>query len=259
MPEWKRGVPPGADSGGSALISLQYVYALQRAAVLEAALGQPASATHLRAIADRVRSAVYTRTWNPARGLCSDAPGVDSFSQQTNTLAILTDTIPAAEQRAVMERILSDQKLVKATYYFGFYVHEAVRHAGLGDRYLEQLAPWQEMLRIGLTTTPEEPEPTRSDSHAWSAHPNYGLLATVLGVRPKSPGFKSVLIAPHPGALSTAEGCVPHPLGDIHVRFTRTGKKGLKLHVELPAGLEGVFEWNGRSAPLRSGPQDLEL
>ena len=37
------------------------------------------------------------------------------------------------------------------------------------------------MLDLGLTTVPEKPEPTRSDSHAWSAHPNYGLLATVLG------------------------------------------------------------------------------
>lgn len=257
--EWRRGVPPGGDTGGSALITLQFVYALQRAAELEAALGQPAEATRLRALADRVRTAVRIRTWDAARGLCADVPGGTSFSQQTNTLAVLTDTVPAADRRAVMERILADPKLVRATYYFGFYVREALRHAGLGARYLELLAPWQEMLHLGLTTTPEQPEPTRSDSHAWSAHPNYGLLATVLGVRPNSPGFRSVLIAPHPGELATAEGSVPHPLGDIVVRFTRTGDGGLQLHATLPAGLDGVFEWQGRRAPLRSGTQDLEL
>ena len=98
-----------------------------------------------------------------------------------------------------MERILADKSLTQATYYFAFYVHEALRHAGLADRYIEQLAPWQEMLAKGLTTTPEQPDPTRSDSHAWAAHPNYSLLATVLGVRPLTPGFKSVLIAPNPG------------------------------------------------------------
>ena len=36
------------------------------------------------------------------------------------------------------------------------------------------------MLQLGLTTWAEKPEPTRSDSHAWSAHPNYGLLATII-------------------------------------------------------------------------------
>lgn len=258
-PEWKRGVPPGGDTGGSALITLQFVYALQRAAELESALGQPAEATRLRALADRIRSAVRTRTWDATRGLLADAPGGASFSQQTNTLAILTDTVPAPEQRAVMEHILGDAKLVRATYYFSFYVCEALRHAGLGDRYLAQLAPWQEMLRLGLTTTPEQPDPTRSDSHAWSAHPNYGLLATVLGVRPNAPGFRSVLIAPHLGELDTAEGRVPHPLGDIAVRFTRTATGGLKLHATLPDGLDGVFAWRGRRAPLRAGVQDLEL
>ena len=79
------------------------------------------------------------------------------------------------------------------------------------------------MLAMGLTTTPESPEPTRSDSHAWSAHPNYGLLATVLGVRPAEPGFRSVRIAPHPGPLGRAAGRVPHPLGENQVRLERTG------------------------------------
>jgi hypothetical protein len=59
-----------------------------------------------------------------------------------------------------------------------------------------QARAWRGMLDLGLTTVAETPEPTRSDSHAWSAHPNYGLLATVLGVRPAKPGFKRVRIAP---------------------------------------------------------------
>ena len=103
-------------------------------------------------------------------------------------LAILTDALPAAEQRALMERVLADSTLIPASYYFDYYVFEALRKVGLGDRYIEQLAPWRGMLALGLTSAPEKPEPTRSDTHAWSAHPNYGLLATVLGVRPASPG-----------------------------------------------------------------------
>ena len=82
-----------------------------------------------------------------------------------------------------MERVLADTTLTPASFYFSFYVLEALRKAGLGDRYIERLAPWQVMLKLGLTSAPENPEPTRSDTHAWAAHPNYGLLATVLGVR----------------------------------------------------------------------------
>jgi hypothetical protein len=115
------------------------------------------------------------------------------------------------------------------------------------------------MLAMGLTTTPENPEPTRSDSHAWSAHPNYGLLATVLGVRPAGPGFRSVRIAPALGALQRAEGRVPHPLGDIEIRLTRGSGKVLTGDVTLPAGLSGVFAWDGREQPLSPGRQPIRF
>jgi hypothetical protein len=83
------------------------------------------------------------------------------------------------------------------------------------------------MLAMGLTTTPEQPEPTRSDSHAWSAHPDYGLLATVLGIGPAAPSFRLVRVAPHLGPLQHAEGRVPHPYGPIDVELVRRGTDGV--------------------------------
>jgi alpha-L-rhamnosidase len=158
-----------------------------------------------------------------------------------------------------MERVLADSTLTQATYYFGWYVLEAVRQAGLADRYVERLAPWRQMLALGLTSVPENPEPTRSDTHAWSAHPLYGLLATVLGVRPASPGFRTVLVAPALGPLRRAEGRVPHPAGDVDVSLTRVGASGLRAQVTLPPGVTGTFEWNGRRVPLHAGRQELTL
>jgi len=140
-----------------------------------------------RARAEAVRAAVRRRAWDSTRGLFRDAPDTSAYSQQTNVLAVLVDAVPVAAQPGVMERVLADTTLTPASYYFSFYVLEALRKAGLGERYIERLAPWQAMLRLGLTSAPENPEPTRSDTHAWAAHPNYGLLATVLGVRPSSP------------------------------------------------------------------------
>ena len=46
---------------------------------------------------------------------------------------------------------LGDTTLTQATYYFGWYVFEALRQAGLGEQYVERLAPWREMLALGLT------------------------------------------------------------------------------------------------------------
>ena len=256
---WQRGVPAGGDDGHSATISLLYAYALDRAAVLEADLGVVGMAQTYRARADSLRRAVRTRAWDANRGLFRDSPDSAAFSQQTNVLAILADALPVAEQRPLMERVLADSTLIPASYYFAWYVHEALYKVGLADRYLEVLAPWRRMLALGLTSAPEKEEPTRSDSHAWAAHPNYGLLATVLGVRPASPGFRTVQITPAFGAMRMASGRVIHPRGDIDVSFTRNGANGLSAEITLPPGLTGRLEWQGRSAPLRSGRQTVKL
>jgi alpha-L-rhamnosidase len=256
-PEWPGGVPPQGRDGHSILISLQFVYALERAAELEDALGMAVEAEHDRDLAESVRRAARSRAWDRERGLFRDAPDEAIFSQQTNVMAVLADAVSAADRPAVMEQVLADPTLTQATYYFSFYVFEALVRAGMNDRYIEQLGPWKDMLALGLTTTPENPEPTRSDSHAWAAHPNYGLLATVLGVRPAEPGFRSVRIAPAPGPLRRAEGVVPHPLGDIEVRLERTADDALRAEVTLPPGLAGVFEWEGREVPLHPGRQEI--
>jgi hypothetical protein len=128
-----------------------------------------------------------------------------------------------------------------------------MREAGLGDRYLERLEPWRAMIRNGLTATAETPDPSRSDSHAWSAHPNYHLLATVLGIRPGAPGFRSILVAPALGSLRSASGQVPHAGGPIKVQLQRVGSAGVDAHIEFPVGFPGEFRWRDQAVPLRSG------
>lgn len=256
---WPRGVPPGADHAHSTTISLLYVYALQRAAALEEALGMRGAAAEYRTRAGNVLEAVQTRAWDQTRGLFRDASDTAAFSQQTNVLAILTGAVAPHRQDALMRRVLSDTSLTQASYYFGFYVLEALRDAGLADMYVAQLAPWRTMLALGLTSAPENPEPTRSDTHAWAAHPNYGLLATVLGVRPATPGFREIVITPALGPLQRAEGRVPHPSGNIDVRLSRRGEAGLSAEVTLPPGMSGVFDWRGQRRLLRAGTQRLQF
>lgn len=258
MPWWnfvdwtfERGVPPGAETGHSTAISLQLAHVLRLAAELEANLGKADEARRYLATSDRINAAARALTWDPSRGLFADTPDKQKFSQQTNALAILSGA--ATDRRSVAKRMLADKGITQASYYFRFYTDEALRQAGLADLYLDQLEPWREMLRLGLTTTLEEPEPSRSDSHAWSAHPNYHLLATVLGIRPAESGFRTVAIAPALGKLRRASGRMPTPRGEISVDLKRQGASGIGGIITLPPNTSGTFLWSGQPSPLKPG------
>ncbi len=253
-----RGTAPGSEDGHSAALTLQYSYVLRQAAEIEQALGEPGLAAHDRALSERLNMATRAQAWSAAKGLFADTPGGTQYSQHTNTLAVLAGAVPDADRQPLMRRVLADPSLLQATYYFRFYVDEAIEQAGLADLYLDRLGLWQGMIRDGLTTTPENPEPTRSDSHAWSAHPNYHLLTTVLGIRPGAPGFRSVTIAPALGALRRASGHMPHPAGTIEVRLERIDGDGVKAVVVLPAGVSGRFVWKGASYPLAPGVNHIQ-
>lgn len=251
------GIPPGGTGGHSVAITLQFILALQQSAEMELALGRPAEAERCKELAERLIGTLRTKAWDSSRGLFVDSLEQRSFSQQTNALAVLTGAVPEGAGRSVTERLLTASDLEPATFYFRFYVDEAIQRTGLGDQYLDRLGPWQEMIRNGMTTTAETPEPTRSDSHAWAAHPNYQLLATVLGIRPAAPGFARVAIAPSLGTLKRASGKIPHPKGEIRVSYRlRAGK--LSATIELPLGVPADFSWHGGKVELQGGVTSVQ-
>ncbi|MFC1613703.1 family 78 glycoside hydrolase catalytic domain [Gemmatimonadota bacterium] len=258
-PEYPNGVPPGAEEGENAVISLQYVYALQYAAELFEAFGKPAEAENYRLLAERVGEAVMKHCWSAERGLIAETPEKKMFSQHANVMAILVDLVPEQEQTALFERLNTEKDLVQCTFYYRFYLLEALKKVGRGDEYLKLLKPWHEMLEIGLTTFAEKPEPTRSDCHAWSASPLYGLLSTVCGIEPAAAGFSRVRIAPHLGYLKKVEVSMPHPSGKIKCSLSRDGSSGIRGEVDLPDGLDGEFFWNDRKIELHPGKQTIEL
>jgi alpha-L-rhamnosidase len=253
------GVPSLDDFGRSSILSLQYVLVLQLAADLAEAFERGELAAKYRKQAERVSQATLRLCWDDRRGMLADTPDKQVFSQHANSLAVLTGLIPEAQRQGLMRKILGDRSLIQCTMYYRFYLFRAMKAAGLGNEYIDTLDPWHEMLKIGLTTFAERPEPTRSDCHAWSSSPNYELLATVCGIEPGSPGFKTVRIEPFMGPLREVSGKVPHPLGDIQVRFEGDGGGALKGEVILPAGLTGELLWNGRALPLTGGRQKVEV
>src|SRR5258708_28727293 len=107
---------------------------------------------------------------------------------------------------------------------------------------MDQLTPWYDMLKLGLTTWAEKPEPTRCDCHAWSASANYDLLTVVAGIHPDAPGFAKVRIEPHLDRLNEMHASMPHARGAIETDYKRD-QNGWAATIVLPNGLNGTLVW----------------
>jgi alpha-L-rhamnosidase len=252
------GVPPGVGTGGSSIVTLQYAYTLQRASALMNAFGKKQLATEYAALARSIIESTYALCWDKDKQMLSDTYEKKEFSQHANILAILTDAIPASEQQGLLSRVIADKAITQCTYYFKFYLFEALKKVQMGDAFLPLLQPWYEMLNHGLTTFAEQPDPTRSDCHAWSASPLYELLSLVCGIRPASAGFEKVLIAPYFGNLKWIDGGMPHPRGNILVHFENDNGR-IKGTIDLPVGVTGTLVYKGNSVELIGGKQSINL
>lgn len=263
------GMAPEEADGGSSPITLQYIEALRYGEELESALGDTARARRYQEAEKKAVNAVRKLCWNRTYGLIADTPAQKHYSQHANILAVWLDIIPQEHQKDALTKILSVSDpgftasgpvpdMTKATYYFRFYLARALEHAGMGDRYLDLLKPWRDMVALGLTTWAEQPEPTRSDSHAWSAHPNYDFLTIVAGIRPKAPGFSTVHIEPHLGRLRNVASAMPTPTGLIEATFASSAAS-VDAEINLPPNESGELVWKGKTIVLHSGHQQLQL
>jgi hypothetical protein len=257
----------------SCMTTLEYLGALDDAADLEKSLGDTTLAPRYQARAEHVRSGLYDKCWSASRGLLADTPEQKLFSQQANILGVLYDVIPKDQQQAVLRKLIAIEPgttpdgVLSASYYFRFYLARALDHAGMADEYLDSIGPWRKLLALHFSTWPEVPGNTRSDSHAWSAHPIYDFLTLVAGIEPASPGFATVKIAPHLGALRSLRATYPHPQGEIVVEYRYAGRQdpgvrgGSTFHADitLPGTLAGTFEFDRRSWPLRSGRNHIDV
>jgi alpha-L-rhamnosidase len=264
------GMPPQDKDGGSAPLTLQFVEALRYAAEMESAMGDSHKAEIYQRASAKAAQAVYRLCWNEGYGLLADTPAQKHFSQHANILGIWLDVIPHDQQRMTLNKTLFSSNdigcvgcgslppMTAATYYFRFYLARALAHASMGHVYLSLLAPWKVMTGHGLTTWAESPEPTRSDSHAWSAHPNYDLLTTVAGIRPNEPGFRTIAIEPHLGNLHHVSAAMPHPNGLIETEYKIIGPM-LDVKITLPGESSGDFIWQGKISALHAGAQEFEV
>jgi hypothetical protein len=242
-------------SMGMGYMTAFYYKALLNGAQAAELVGREELARTYRGRAEAAREAFNRLLWSDEKGLYRDGLALDppvapsqwlpgdpegeTYSQHTNSLAVLYGLAPAGRQQALMERVLRDGALIRCQPYFMHFLLEATAHSGLfGACGLDQILRWQGLLEEHASSLKEIWGDGGFDcdySHAWSGTPGYQLPSKVLGVAPEAPGFARIAIRPMLGALQWASGRVPTPLGIVAVAWRRR-QDALELRVEIPQG-----------------------
>ena len=258
VPGWEGGMPPDGAFGVSGPVQWQLVLALNQVADLEEWAGEPELAARARRLSEELTARAAAAFWSEPRGLLADDLAQTHFSQHSQCLALLGGRLSDSHQAQIAQHLWAAPDLALTTIYFTHYLFETCYLLGRPDALLNRLNFWFDLARRGLKTTVEMPEPTRSDCHAWGAHPIYHYFASLLGIRPSQPGFSAVRIAPQLGPLHAASGSLPHPRGSIRMDLRREGEQ-LRGLVTLPEGLPGTFHWAGQEQTLAPGTQEILL
>ncbi len=159
--------------------------------------------------------------------------------------------------------------------FYGYYMLEALAAGGEEQLAIDVIRDyWGAMIDAGATTfwedfdltwlegsgridelTPEGLKSLHADHgahcyvglrhslcHGWASGPAAWLSAHLLGVKPASPGFKTVIVKPFLGDLHWVEGTVPTPNGPIFVRHEKTANGEIVSEIRLPEGISLLRE-----------------
>lgn len=254
---WNFGVPPGGQAGQvSGVHNWHVVYTWQKLAELEAYAGESELAGRAGRRAQTLADSVRKAFWDEARGLFADDLEHLRYSEHAQCMAVLSEHLTPQELLRIARHLPTDGDLTRCSSYYSHYLFETCSRLGRHEVIWQHLTKWRAAVERGHTTFPETFGQTRSDCHAWSAHPLYHLLATVLGVRPVAMGFETVAIFPQLGELRWASAAVAHPRGPIEIKVSRQGDQ-MQADITLPAGLHGTLETRAQTLPLRPGRHEL--
>ena len=248
---WGGGRPNSAPNGSvTAIYNLFYLGAVKTAMELE----EEGSflQLHFKDLYEQAKAAIIKAFYEPENHLFADDLEHTRYSRHAQCLALLFDALEGDEAIACLDQTMTRTDLAEPTIYFSHYLFETLGKFGRGGEIADRMNIWLDQVDLGATTPWECPEPSRSDCHAWGAHPLFHYYATIAGIRPASPGFKTVRIAPQFGRLPRVEGKMVHPAGFI--AFDLKNQSGvISGKITLPDGITGEFVQNGTVKALNPG------
>jgi hypothetical protein len=241
---WWGGMAPNGDVGcASPVNNLHLAWALRMAAQVEDWAGDPEMAAWDRRQADRIGRAVAAAYWDDKRNLFAEDAAHTKFIEHTQCMAVMGGFVPEGREAALGEA-LATAELDRTTVYYRSYLIDAFRALRRPLDMYRCFDLWFTLEPLGMKTVLEQPEPTRSDCHAWGSHPMYHALASVAGIRPAAPGFSAVRIEPQPGPLTAIRCSVPHPNGEVALDLRLEGGRWTGA-ATVPPGVPAVFVLDG--------------
>lgn len=180
---------------------------------------------------DTLIESINRNLWDEKRGAYRDCLHADRtpsmvFSVQTNLMMLRYQCVPPHRLRAVRDIVVNPPAgvVLPGSPFMAHFYCDYLFSIGEGIRALDGIrGDWGVMLDHGTCWETfkgfYKDRLTRSYCHGWSSAPAYLFGAWILGVRPSAPGFREILISPVPAGLKSADGIVPTPAGDIHVRW----------------------------------------
>lgn len=214
VPGWTHGVPPGSEAGDDPIVLLLLTLARRQVTEMDAWIrgGQvEPEAVH---------------PW-PAEMLESLGDRGTMTSEHFAALSVLLGHGDAEVALA------SESTQPRATFAFAHLVFEAYVALGRTDLLLARIGKdWGEMVRNGLATTIEMPEPTRSDCHGWGAHPAYHVLTGLLGFGPTGLGGERFFLRPRLPSGMSLEASAFTAQGPVHLTA-----QGSRVEIEVPSGV----------------------
>lgn len=232
--EWNEnfGVPTAIKSGPITMESLLYVLGLMHAAKLYDYLGNNDSKRDCLNEAEAVRKAILTYCTGK-NGMISDGPGVEEYSQHCQVFAVLTETGDEENRKSNLLKTIEDKSFTQCTVAMRFYLFRALEKIDRYDLTREYWKPWHMMIENNCSTCIESEAFARSECHGWGALALYELPSVTLGVRPAKPGFEEIEVKPLPGYMTSANGVVITPKGEVKVSWRLNGEN-IEVEYDLP-------------------------
>lgn len=243
------GSMPYSDSVALSPMTGQYLYALRQAAVMAGYCDKAADSLNYARTADKLREIWYQQCYDAGKGLYAENAARKSFSRYTNAMAVLAQAIPPRQVKNVMQRLLNEKPRPEETLQEKYYIFKAMQETGVTETFPAELQ--------ALTVLLEQNSATVYQSAASVV--NLFLLGITAGIQSTAYGFKTVLIAPDPGAAPQVKAVMAHPDGgliEVNLTFRNNRVTGT---VKLPFGITGKFRWRGKELTLHGGPQEVSL
>lgn len=222
-----------------------YVYgALNHAAALGDALGENEIAGKYLADAEKLKYDFDQHLWDESKGAYSGG-FLDGNKTEPSAFPAMTGLyfgiIPEERKAAVLGYLVNHRDQVKTPYSYSL-LFDVLYRADTPELDIIALKDmrerWASTLARKDLDTVFEGFGGASYCHNIGATPAYYMSAYVLGVRREGMVTdKSIIIEPHLGDLTLAEGTVVTELGPVHVAWERTPKTGsLRFMFQVPEG-----------------------